>query len=65
MIKRIFILAGLVLLLGSVSIAQDLECFSERDIMGTARYVGMAGAMNAVGGDPSAVLDNPAGLGLY
>ena len=65
MIKRIFILVGLVLLFGGVSIAQDLECFSERDIMGTARYVGMAGAMNAVGGDPSAVLDNPAGLGLY
>lgn len=33
--------------------------------MGTARYVGMGGAMTAIGGDPSAVLDNPAGLGLY
>ena len=33
--------------------------------MGTARYVGMAGAMSAVGGDPSAVMDNVAGLGLY
>jgi hypothetical protein len=33
--------------------------------MGTARYVGMGGAMSAVGGDPSAVLDNAAGLGLY
>ena len=27
--------------------------------------VGMGGAMTAVGADPSAVLDNPAGLGLY
>jgi hypothetical protein len=33
--------------------------------MGTARYVGMGGAMSAVGGDPSAVMDNTAGLGLY
>ena len=38
---------------------------SERSIMGTARYVGMGGAMTAIGGDPSASLDNPAGLGLY
>lgn len=33
--------------------------------MGTARYVGMGGAMTAIGGDPTAVMDNPAGLGLY
>ena len=45
--------------------AQDFSRLSERTIMGTARYVGMAGAMSAVGGDPSAVMDNVAGLGLY
>lgn len=45
--------------------AQDFARMSERTLMGTARYVGMSGAMSAVGGDPSAVLDNPAGLGLY
>ena len=33
--------------------------------MGTSRYVGMAGAMAAVGGDASAAADNPAGLGVY
>ena len=37
----------------------------ERSIMGTARYVGMSGAMSAIGADPSATLDNIAGLGLY
>ena len=37
----------------------------ERSIMGTARYVGMSGAMSAIGADPSATLDNVAGLGLY
>ena len=45
--------------------AQDFARLSERTIIGTARYIGMAGAMSAIGGDPSAVKDNPAGLGLY
>lgn len=47
------------------ALAQDFARLSERTIMGTARYVGMGGAMTAVGGDPSSVLDNVAGLGLY
>lgn len=50
---------------GSVLLAQDFARMGERTIMGTARYVGMSGAMSAIGGDPSAVLDNNAGLGLY
>lgn len=55
-----------ILLLSAALVwAQDNQRLSERDIAGTARYVGMAGAMTAVGGDPSAVLDNPAGLGVY
>lgn len=45
--------------------AQDVQRFSQRDLMGSARYVGMGGAMTAIGGDPSAAMDNPAGLGLY
>ena len=45
--------------------AQDVQRLSERQIIGSARYVSMGGAMNAIGGDPSAVLNNPAGLGLY
>ena len=35
------------------------------DIIGTARYVGMGGAMGALGGDLSVISNNPAGLGLY
>ena len=35
------------------------------DITGTARYMGMAGAFGALGGDASAIKDNPAGLGIY
>ena len=55
----------MLLVLGSALRAQDVQRFSERQIIGTARYVGMGGAMTAIGGDPSAVMDNPAGLGLY
>lgn len=45
--------------------AQDYTRLSERTIFGTARYMGMGGAMSAIGGDPSAAHDNIAGLGLY
>lgn len=57
----------LSLFIATNAIGQSLDCqrLSSRDIDGTARYVGMAGAMTAIGGDPSAVLDNPAGLGVY
>lgn len=55
----------MMLLVGIQMYAQDLQILSERSIMGTARYVGMAGAMTAVGGDASAAADNPAGLGVY
>ena len=58
-------LCSLFFALGSTLRAQDVQRFSERQIIGTARYVGMGGAMTAIGGDPSAVMDNPAGLGLY
>ena len=43
----------------------DRQALSEEDIAGTARYVSLGGAMAAVGGDVSAVNDNPAALGLF
>lgn len=43
----------------------DVTKYSKNDIIGTARYMSMAGSMGALGGDPSAVIDNPAGLGIY
>ena len=55
----------LLLLLATFATAQEQARLSERELTGTARYVGMGGAMTAVGGDPSAVRDNPAGLGVY
>jgi len=39
--------------------------FSNTDITGTARYMGVAGAFGALGGDVSAIKDNPAGLGVF
>ena len=43
----------------------DASKYANTDILGTARYMSMAGSMGALGGDPSAVLDNPAALGIY
>ncbi len=65
--RALYILALISLLSGraGVGYSQDNQRLGERTIMGTARYVGMGGAMTAIGGDPSASLDNPAGLGLY
>ena len=36
-----------------------------RDLNGTARFVGMGGAMGALGGDISTMGTNPAGIGIY
>lgn len=38
---------------------------STRDLNGTARYVGMGGAMDALGADLSTISTNPAGIGLF
>lgn len=35
------------------------------ELTGTARFVGMGGAMSALGGDISAMTSNPAGIGIY
>ena len=37
----------------------------DNDLNGTARYVGMGGAMEALGADVSTISSNPAGIGLY
>jgi hypothetical protein len=43
----------------------EAEKISSLDLTGTARYVGMGGAMNALGADMSVAGTNPAGLALY
>jgi hypothetical protein len=45
--------------------AYDAERLFGSELNGTARYVGMGGAMSALGGDISVIGTNPAGLGIF
>ncbi|MCI1245912.1 MAG: hemin receptor [Prevotella sp.] len=65
--KTKYILVALVL--GAVPAAaqetyQDAKLM-ETDLNGTARYIGMGGAMEALGADLSTMSSNPAGIGLF
>lgn len=65
--KRLLILATITLgcsLTNAQTLFDGLKA-TESDISGTARYSSMAGAFGALGGDASAIKDNPAGLGIY
>ena len=66
--KRKYIVALTALTLCGTVSAQDIyqiEQLSGQDLNGTARYVGMGGAMNALGADLSTMGTNPAAIGLY
>lgn len=68
--KRIKILTLSTLLLsGGIALnAQtlyDANRLMGSDLNGTARFVGMGGAMSALGGDISTMGTNPAGIGIY
>ncbi len=43
----------------------EIERVSSLDLDGTARFVGMGGAMNALGADLSTMSGNPGAIGLY
>lgn len=64
--KRLFSYI-LFCLAGLSALSQDFDraFLGQDEIVGTARYVGMAGAFTALGGDVSAAKDNPAALGIY
>lgn len=65
--KKIALIITSFLILNIVNaqnITQGLN-LSQDMVSGSARYVGMAGAFNSLGGDFSAVINNPAGLGVY
>ena len=67
-IKNLMKLVACALLLSTEAGAQtiyDAAKFSGSDLNGTARFVGMGGAMGALGGDISTIGTNPAGIGLY
>jgi len=43
----------------------DALLFTQEDLSGTARYTGLAGSFGALGGDLSAIADNPAAAGVF
>ncbi|MBO5720569.1 MAG: hypothetical protein J6R61_03460, partial [Bacteroidales bacterium] len=45
--------------------AMDAYSISSSQIKGTARYISMGGAFTSLGGDPSSIAQNPAGIGVY
>lgn len=64
--KLLFIIGSLMI---SSSIlaqtAQDALRYSSSTTSGSARFMGLSGAMGAIGGDLSTINYNPAGLGIY
>ena len=65
--KSIVTASLLIAALASASAQNEFDAlkFNSNDIIGSARFVGMGGAMGALGGDPSSININPAGLGVY
>lgn len=62
------ILLGALLLTGMSAMAQETyenANIMAEDLNGTARYVGMGGAMEALGADISTIGTNPAGVGMF
>ena len=62
------ILAAMAVAMGLPAAAQDTYESARllgSDLNGTARYVGMGGAMDALGADISTMSTNPAGIGLF
>ena len=65
--KRILVFAICIGLFSTMLGQNDYEAylFSQNDPVGTARYMGAGRAFGAVGGDFSALISNPAAIGLY
>lgn len=63
--KYLLIASALTTLPGFAQETYENEKLTESDLNGTARYVGMGGAMEALGADISTMQSNPAGIGLF
>ena len=67
--KKVITLATLGLMITAAPIVAqtvyDAAKITNKDLNGTARFVGMGGAMGALGGDISTIGTNPAGIGIY
>ncbi|MDE6783368.1 MAG: hypothetical protein K2J17_06575, partial [Paramuribaculum sp.] len=64
--KRISaLLLAAIPMIGFAQTAFDAYQMSRYDLRGTARFMSMAGAFGALGGDLSSLNQNPAGIGVY
>lgn len=67
--KKLLIISTLLGLTAATAMAQDTylndRATNTSDVIGTARYVGMGGAMGALGADISVISNNPAGIALF
>lgn len=69
--KKIYLIAAMATVamqMQAQSATQDTyvgASLATEDLNGTARYVGMGGAMDALGADISTIDSNPAGIGLF
>ncbi len=63
--KQILLLVSFLSMGVAAQNSYDPIRFIDDDITGTARFVGMGGAMSALGTDISVISTNPAGIGLY
>ena len=59
------IVAGMLMMPMAAQDTYESAKLAENDLNGTARYVGMGGAMEALGADISTISTNPAGIGLF
>lgn len=63
-----YLLLTVLIGMASAAYAQDYydaQTLANSDLNGTARFVGMGGAIGALGGDISVMSTNPAGTGMY
>ena len=65
--KKLFAIAAIVVASMPVAAQETYENakIAQEDLNGTARYVGMGGAMEALGADISTISSNPAGIGMF
>lgn len=65
---KLFVTMGALFLASLTVTAQtvyDGATITDKELNGTARFVGMGGAMGALGGDISTIGTNPAGIGVF
>lgn len=65
--NKYIVLAVSALMASAASAQSAIDAFtaSSTEMRGTARYMSMAGAFTALGGDISTLVTNPAGIGIY